>query len=165
MLYTRNNTKILLVSLIASSTSLLATNLPGIASQSQPKFEQKPANSQVAPIKIAASITRQNNFVYEFRGCRKFADRIDCIFKITYTGQGNANGFYIRNARIFSGFDGNQYDSSSQTVAGRDSVNMISQQPIKAIVSFPWSPGLRKISTLEMETNYTDSPIQIGRGR
>jgi hypothetical protein len=116
--------------------------------------------------KIAVVVSRQNNFVYDFLGCKRgyWTDSIDCTFKITYIGNDASPHLQITSARIFSATDGNQYNSTGNAVAGQYSVNMIRYQPVRAVVSFPYPRGT-KISTLEMETNHTNFPIRIGRRR
>lgn len=127
--------------------------------------DSEQVNSNNGLTKVALVIKR-DDFIFEYFGCRKAvrdyeSQRLDCIFKITYTGNDEIKDFQIINARAFSSIDGNQYDSASLIVAGKYNVDMIPRQPIQGVISFDWSPALKRLSSLEFETNNTNRKILI----
>lgn len=110
-------------------------------------------------------IIQREDLKFQYLKCQKENDyynqkKLNCYFKIIYTGNDELKNFEITNARLFSSIDGNQYTASSITVAGNSSVDMVPHQPIKAVISFDWSPQV-KPSTLEFETNNTSRKISI----
>jgi hypothetical protein len=124
-------------------------------------------NIKPAPVKRRVSLIRQDDFTFQPVGCKKqsgdFAGIafLKCSFKITYVGNDEVKNFAITNARVFSAIDGNQYTASSLTVAGQYSVDMIKGQPIQGVLSFEWSPALKRLSVMEFETNSTSHKISI----
>jgi hypothetical protein len=163
MLLTEQNLPLLLKSSLTLSMLFLSTNLPAFAAKNQSivnSTQSTKINHSSNPIKIAG-IVRRDDFTFEYLGCRKYESQMHCTFKIIYVGNGEARNFSINNARVFSALDGNQYDSENTLIGGRSYVNMISGQPTRGVLIFPWSPALRRLSTLEFETNQTNSKILI----
>jgi hypothetical protein len=160
-----NTKKSLLKSVLMVSMLLVSSNLP--ASAMQPKSNTtRSANINASPTKIAALIIKQDDLTFQYLNCRRGADPngydvMSCHFKITYIGNDEMRNFSITSARVFSSLDGNQYNADTMTVGGNYSIDLISRQPIRGVISFPWNPGLRRLSVLQFETNNTSRKIQV----
>jgi hypothetical protein len=168
MLLLRNKIKLLSKSVLILSMLLTSNNLPASAAQFESNVNSsKLANINYESVKIAGVVIKRDDLTFEYLGCRKTTSEygnsyyLSCTFKITYVGNDEMKDFGFTSARVFSALDGNQYSYDNAIVGGNSSIDMISRQPIRGVINFPWSPALKRLSALEFETNNTSRKILI----
>jgi hypothetical protein len=150
-------------SIPSAPTSSGFSDNPGVPENRPEPRASNADNNQ--PVRRTPPLIRRDDLTFQLFGCKKenvnYTDVLKCHFKITYVGNDEMKDFRITNARAISALDGNQYSPYSMTVAGQEGIDMIKGQPIHGAISFLWAPALKRLSTLEFETNNTSRKISL----